>query len=126
MAILPYLDDWLVISPTEEQVIRDTAMLLGHVDMRLGLTVNFTKSNLTPCQVVSYLGLVLDSVAMRACFSPKRVATILQLLQRFRRGRLLEYSLFLRLIGMLTSASMVVPLGHLKLRPLQIWANGLH
>ncbi|XP_059894386.1 uncharacterized protein LOC132447566, partial [Gadus macrocephalus] len=125
MAILPYLDDWLVISPTREQAVRDTAMLLSHVD-RLGLMVNFTKSNLTPCRVVSYLGLVLDSVAMRACLSPKRVATILQLLQRFRRGKLLEYSLFLRLIGMLTSASMVVPLGLLELRPLQIWVNGLH
>ena len=58
MAILPYLDDWLVISPTQEQAIMNTATLLSHVD-RLGSKVNS---------------------AMRACLSPKRVATILQLL----------------------------------------------
>ncbi|XP_074506781.1 uncharacterized protein LOC141776850 [Sebastes fasciatus] len=125
LTILPYLDDWLLISPTVEHAVRDTATLLGHVS-QLGLTVNYTKSNLTPSQRVDYLGMTLDSESMRAFLSPKRVEAILQLIGCFQRGRVLKYGLFLRLLGMLTAASMVVPLGLLSLRPLQIWVNGLH
>nr|WPK86714.1 NLRC3-like protein 49 [Sebastes schlegelii] len=108
-----------------KHTVRDTATLLGHVS-QLGLTVNYTKSNLTPSQRVDYLGMTLDSQSMRAFLSPKRVEAILQLIGCFQRGRVLKYGLFLRLLGMLTAASMVIPPGLLSLRPLQIWVNGLH
>ena len=42
-----------------------------------------------------------------------------------QKGRKLPYSLFLRLTGMLTAASAVVPLGLQQLRPLRVWMNGL-
>ena len=122
---MPYLDDWLIVSPTAEQAVRDTAVLLRHVN-QLGLTVNYSKSSLTPSQKVDYLGMTLDSQVMRAFLSQKRVKNILQLIGCFRKGRVLRYSLFLKLLGMLTAASMVIPLGLLSLRPLQIWVNALH
>ncbi|XP_028302785.1 uncharacterized protein LOC114463411 [Gouania willdenowi] len=125
VSILPYLDDWLVISPTREQVLRDTAALFSHIG-NLGLKVNYAKSNLVPSQVVRYLGLVLDSSVMRASLSPERVSAILGLLRRFQHGTILQYGLVLRLMGMLASASMVVPLGLLTLRPFQVWMNSLH
>ena len=125
MQLLPYLDDWLVCAPTEEQVAQDTATLLRHVTL-LGITVNFPKSCLLPSQRAAFIGLTLDSRQMRASPIPRRVEAILQLLLRFRRDRRLRYSLFLRLQGMLTSVTAVVPLGLLYLRPFQIWINGLH
>ncbi|XP_030293378.1 uncharacterized protein LOC115593839 [Sparus aurata] len=125
LAVLPYLDDWLIVSPTAEQAVRDTAVLLGHVN-QLGLTVNYSKSSLTPSQKVDYLGMTLDSRLMRAFLSRKRVENILQLIGCFQRGRVLRYGLFLKLLGMLTAASMVIPLGLLSLRPLQVWVNTLH
>ena len=67
-------------------MVEDTAYHLSHV-ATLGLTVNSGKSCLVPSQQVAYLGLVLDSVAMSACLSPRRVSDILQLLPRFRSGR---------------------------------------
>lgn len=57
LTILPYLDDWLISSPTAEQLVRDTAVLLCE---RLGLTVNYTKRNLTPSQRGAYLGMTHD------------------------------------------------------------------
>ncbi|XP_074505795.1 uncharacterized protein LOC141775954 [Sebastes fasciatus] len=124
MLILPYLDDWLICALTREQAERDTASLLHHMT-RLGLTVNHAKSCLIPSQRVVFIGLTLDSRHMLAFPTPRRVNAILQLLLRFRKNRRLRYSLFLRLLGMLTSVTSVVPLGLLYLRPFQIWINGL-
>ncbi|GLD62678.1 uncharacterized protein AKAME5_001437000 [Lates japonicus] len=47
MKILPYLDNWLISAPSRAQVARDRAVLLSHT-ARLGLTLNFKKSSLTP------------------------------------------------------------------------------
>lgn len=124
MRILPYLDDWLICSATREQAIYNTTTLLAHVT-QLGLTVNFAKSSLIPSQRVVFIGVVLDSVMMRASPSPQRVDDILNLVSRVQRGTRLTYGLFLRLLGKLTAASSVIPLGLLSLRPLQVWVNGL-
>ncbi|XP_036956139.1 uncharacterized protein LOC119020706 [Acanthopagrus latus] len=125
MKILPYLDDWLVCAPSRSQVTSDTATLLSHV-AQLGLRVNFTKSCLVPSQNTLFLGMTLDSVAMKACPSPRRVDDILHLLLLFQEGRRLRYVQYMRLLGKLTAAATVVPLGLLALRPLQRWLNSFH
>ncbi|MEQ2191266.1 hypothetical protein XENOCAPTIV_025167, partial [Xenoophorus captivus] len=51
------------------------------------------------------------------------VADILQLFSQFRLVRWFPYITFLQLLGKLTSATRVVPLGLLLLRPLQRWLN---
>ncbi|XP_034001039.1 uncharacterized protein LOC117494304 [Trematomus bernacchii] len=125
MKILPYLDDWLICAPSRLQSTQDTALLLSHV-ARLGLRVNMEKICLNPSQSLTFIGVALDTVTMRACPSAQRLDDILQLLPLFKRGRSLAYILFLRLLGKLTAASTVVPLGLLSLRPLERWLNGLH
>ena len=90
MKVLPYLDDWLICAPSQSQAARDTARLLLHV-ARLGLTVNFVKSRLDPSQRVTYLGMVLDSDAMRAYLSPRRVTDILLCLPLFGYGRMVPF-----------------------------------
>lgn len=122
MKVLPYLDDWLVCAPSQSQVAQDTTTLLSHV-ARLGLTVNLKKSCLVPSQTITFLGMDLDTVTMKACLSLRRVDDILSLLPLFREGRWLPYVQFLRLLGKLTAAAAVVPLGLLLLRPLQRWLN---
>ena len=79
-----------------------------------------------PSQSIVFLGVSLDAVAMKACPSPQRVDGILRLLLLFREGRLLRYVEFLRLLGKLTAAATVVPLGLLSLRPLQRWLHSFH
>lgn len=123
LKVLPYLDDWLICAPSQAQAVQDTSILLAHV-AQLGLRVNFAKSCLNPSQRVTFIGVTLDTMAMRAQPSSQRVDDVLRLLPLFRWGRLLPYVMFLRLLGKLTSMTSVVPLGLLTLRPLQRWLNG--
>ncbi|XP_062372037.1 uncharacterized protein LOC134059609 [Sardina pilchardus] len=120
MKILPYLDDWLICAPSQSQLALDTTCLLSHV-ARLGLRVNFTKSCLEPSQSTVFLGVTLNAVTMKACPSPRRVDDILCRLLLFQEGRQFHYVEFLRILGKLTAAAAVVPLGLLSLRPLQRW-----
>ena len=120
LKVLPYLDDWLICAPSQSQAARDTAQLLLYV-ARLGLTVNFLKSRLDSFQQDTYLGMVLDSDAMRAYPSPQRVTDILLCLPLFGYGKMVPFILFLQLLGKLTAASAVVPLCLLSLRPMQMW-----
>ena len=91
--VLPYLNGWLVWAPSRSQVAQDTACLLSHV-ARLGLTVSTGNSCLDPSQQVTYLGMVLDSVAMRAYLTPRRVDDISHLLPIFRPGKKVPYIQF--------------------------------
>ncbi|KAL2100509.1 hypothetical protein ACEWY4_004903 [Coilia grayii] len=91
----------------------------------LGLRANYKKSSLVPCQETNFLGIHLDSRPLRATPSQARILNIYQLLGCFRRGRSLTLKSFLRLLGMLTAASSLVPLGLLDLRLLQHWLNDL-
>ncbi|KAK0155753.1 hypothetical protein N1851_001746 [Merluccius polli] len=125
LRILPYLDDWLICAQTRESAVHETAALLSHVT-QLGLTVNYDKCYLTPNQVVVFLGMALPADdGLPVVAAGRQHAHLLLLLLRFQKGREFLYSLFLRLTGMLTVASAVVPLGLLQLRPLQVWMNGL-
>ena len=58
--IVMYIDDALIVIPTEKQCQVDTTATLTLLD-RLGLTVNTEKSSLQPTQEISYLGFLLNS-----------------------------------------------------------------
>ena len=84
MRIFPYLDDWLVCARSRVDALSDLALLIEHVT-RLGLTVNYAKSSLTPSQGAVFIGIQLESQLMRAAPSRRRVDDIVQLVQQFRR-----------------------------------------
>lgn len=90
------------------------ALLLSHM-AQLGVRVNLEKSSLNPSQSITFIGMALDTVTMRACPSLQRVDDILHHLHIFQGGRSLPHILFLRLLGKLAAASAVVPLGLLSL-----------
>ncbi|XP_049321018.1 uncharacterized protein LOC125781314 [Astyanax mexicanus] len=124
MKILPYLDDWLICSLSRERAMADLKVLRSHV-AGLGLSINLEKSSLCPSQSVQFIGMNLDSRAMKASLTTQRVVSILGLLSRVHVGRCVRYSHLLRLLGMFTAAVCILPLGLLELRPFQIWMNHL-
>ena len=85
LTVLPYLDDWLIVPPMAEQAVRDTAVLLWHMN-QLGLKVNYSKSSLTPGKKGDYLGMTLNSLLMRALLSRKRVENILETIGCLEKG----------------------------------------
>ncbi|KAL2079594.1 hypothetical protein ACEWY4_025338 [Coilia grayii] len=85
--ILTYLDDWLVLGRSKDQVLRDTHRVHTHLTS-LGFMVNHSKSNYSPSQNVTFIGLELDSVAMRARLSQERIRSLSNCLALFRNWRL--------------------------------------
>ena len=104
-----YLDDWLVQSASRESLLRDlqTVLQLCH---ELGIVVNPQKSNLVPSQVVQYLGVVIDSTSFRASPSEERIS----------RLQSTAASLWLSLLGVLSSLAHLVPGGRLRMWALQL------
>ena len=113
-----YLDDWLVQSSSRESLLRDLQTVLQHCH-ELGIVVNPQKSNLVPSQVVQYLGVVIDS-SFRASPSQECISKLQSTAEEFRSSASPPASLWLSLLGVLSSLAHLVPGGRLRMRSLQI------
>ncbi len=118
--ILNYLDDWLILAQSREQLgdHRD----LVHLS-QLGLRVNWEKSKLSPVQRISFLSVELDSVSVTARLTEERAQAVLNCLSSFRGRNVVPLKQFQRLLGHMASAAAVTPLGLLHMRPLQYWLH---
>ena len=114
-----YLDDWLVQSSSRDSLVRDlqTVLSLCH---ELGIVVNPQKSNLVPSQIVQYLGVLIDSTSFRASPSQDRISRLLSTADVFRSSASPPASLWLSLLGALSSLAHLVPGGRLRMRSLQL------
>ncbi len=81
--ILNYLDDWLILAQSREQLGEHRDLVLRHLS-QLGLLVNWEKSKLSPVQRISFLGVELDSVSMMARLTEERAQAVLNWLSSFR------------------------------------------
>ncbi|CAM4649880.1 unnamed protein product [Leuciscus chuanchicus] len=120
MRVLNYLDDWLILAQSRSQLVEHRTILLDHLE-NLGITVNWTKSSLNPGQTISFLGTILDSQSMTARLSPQRVLHTQRVARSFRCGASTPLKTFQRMLGLMASASPVLQLGLLRMRPLQFW-----
>ncbi len=57
--ILNYLDDWLILAQSWDQLCEHRDLVLSYLS-QLGLQVNWEKSKLSPMQRISFLGMELD------------------------------------------------------------------
>ncbi len=118
--ILNYLDDWLILAQSREQLGDHRDLVLRHLS-QLGLRVNWEKSKLSPVQRISFLGVELDSVSMTARLTEERAQAVLNC--SFRGRNVVPLKQFQRLLGHMASAAAVTPLGLLHMRPLQHWLH---
>ena len=65
IAIFPYLDDGLLVGPSEESLARQVPLVLSQCE-RLGLVINDKKSVLVPARLTKFIGADLDSTLGRA------------------------------------------------------------
>ena len=82
--------------------------------------VNPQKSNLIPSQVVQYLGVVINTTSFRASPSPERISRLLSTAGEFQSSASPPASLWLSLLGVLSSLAHLVPGGRLRMRSLQL------
>ena len=114
-----YLDDWLGQSSSLESLLRDLQTVL-HLCHELGIVVNPQKSNLVPSQVVQYLGVIIDTTSFRASPSQERISRLQSTAEEFQSSASPPASLWLSLLGVLSSLAHLVPGGRLQMRSLQL------
>lgn len=119
-SIAYYLDDLLLIAPSPQLAMERTTQLVLHLS-KLGLTVNWKKSAPWPARQTTYLGLAIDSEGMTATISDERWQATQAQLSRFIPGQTVTVRQLQRLLGLMSSAHQVVPLGLLFMRSIQGW-----
>ncbi len=120
--ILNYLNDWLILAQSREQLGDYRDLVLRHLG-QLGLRVNWEKSKLSPVQRISFLGVELDSMSMTARLTEERAQAVLNCLSSFRGRNVVPLKQFQRLLGHMASAAAVTLLRLLHMRPLQHWLH---
>ena len=117
--MLRYLDDWLILASSELACLQSRDRLLT-VCTELGIQVNLTKSSLVPTQSLVYLGMEIRSLPFIARPTPARVSNLLRLIEEFLSTPSPSASLWRRLLGHLSSLTLLVPGGMLRMRLLQL------
>ena len=113
-----YLDDWLTLA-------RSRAVCQGHTDqvlestLELGFRVNFKKSDLSPSQNFTYLGMKFDTLAYTVAPSDQRVLAFIKKRDLLLSQGRTTYRQLSALLGMMESMTTLLPLGRLFKRPLQ-------
>ena len=117
--MLRYLDDWLILASSELACLQSRDRLLT-VCTELGIQVNLTKSSLVPTQSLVYLGMEIRSLPFIARPTPARVGNLLRLIEEFLSTLSPPTFLWRWLLGHLSSLTLLVPDGMLRMRLLQI------
>ena len=120
--ILRYLDDWLVLASTFQEIVRARDFLLW-LCRQLGIHVNLPKSSLDPSQTRDYLGMTITFSPLRVFPTLKRIQKLSLLLHEFLSDRQHPVSVWRQLLGVMSSLSALVPGARLHMRSLQLRLN---
>ena len=118
-----YLDDWLVLAESEPEVRRALVRLL-QICNDLGIVVNLSKSDLEPKTQAKYLGLLLDSVALKAFPTEARINRFMETTARFMAQNSPPARLWQSVLGHMASLEKLVPGARLRMRSLQFALKG--
>ncbi len=121
--ILNYLDDWLILAQSQDQLCEHRDLVLSHLS-QLGLRVNWEKSKVCRRRGSLFLVWSLDSVNQTARLMQERAQSVLNCLNTFKIRTAAPLKHFQRLLGHMVAAAAVTPLGLLHMRPLQHWLHG--
>ncbi|XP_061480679.1 uncharacterized protein LOC133383639 [Rhineura floridana] len=113
----PYLDDLLVRALSRLQCQKDVETILECL-RKHGFVVNLDKSMLVPSQVISHLGVVIDSSNFRIWLNKERVSKIQALMQQVVASESTDLMILAKLQGMLVCCQDLVSWSRFHSRPL--------
>uniref|UniRef100_A0A914YX61 Reverse transcriptase domain-containing protein n=1 Tax=Panagrolaimus superbus TaxID=310955 RepID=A0A914YX61_9BILA len=122
--LIVYLDDWLFIAETAEQLAEDLRLSTA-LFKALGLIVNEQKSQLTPVQQIEFLGLNIDSCNMTFSVPLVKQEKIKSLANELLESETIPARKISKLCGMLASVKLACNFGALKARYLQRSLKGV-
>ena len=118
ISVIPYLDDWLIHHPDRQVLLRHQALLLDTLDL-VFFILNLKKSELDLTQDLQFLGIHLRLDLGKALLPESKAGEIVACARHLSSLEVLNYTQVSQLLGSLNSASGLIPLGRLYLRPLQ-------
>lgn len=114
-----YIDDLLVIAP-DQLTCRTNVLAMAAFFQRLGLTVNFKKSVLSPTQEIEFLGLVLNSVTQTVSVSAEKLAHLQRDAKTLTRREALPTRELAAFLGRLVAVRPAIPVTLLHTRHLEL------
>jgi hypothetical protein len=120
MTIFSYVDDFLLIAPSQQQCAEQTAQAMALLDC-LGWSVNLAKSSLLPEPEKEFLGFLLSCAAIpKIKFTPKRLHSCRHEVNRLTRhaSRELPVRRVSQVVGLCVSMTRAFSLGKTMLRSL--------
>lgn len=97
-------------------MLRDLADAILTQLRSLWLRLTVTKSDLSPSQMMTFLGMVWDSTSMQEWQSPAWVESILSTVKDFRLGQEISVCQYQKLFGLMAATANVISLGFLYTR----------
>ena len=116
--MLRYLDDWLISAPSKDSCLQARDETLRTCET-FGIAVNLAKSTLEPTQLITYLGIVIESQTLRVSPTPSRQENLKSLVTLFLSQNPQPASLWQRVLGHLASLTQLIPGGRLRTRSMQ-------
>ena len=113
-----YLDDWLVLAESVPAARLALDRLLRLCD-DLAIVVNLKKSDLQPKTQVKYLGLLIDSIRLRAFPTEERIGRFMEVTTRFLALQQPTARMWQSVLGHMASLEKLVPGARLCMRSLQ-------
>ena len=117
--MIVYIDDILILAETKEKA-QEQAKALVYLLECLGFIINKKKSELTPAQIMDFLGLTVDTVLMQLRLPGGKMKKIRAEARRMEREERVSAHALSRLIGKMNDTSKVIPPAPLFYRHLQM------
>ena len=114
-----YLDDLLLKNPTPSLLIQDRDALLSLL-ASLGWMVNREKSDLTPSQTFSHLGMLFQTDHNKVSLTQKRITTLVEAVSQMLIQKGGPVRFWLRALGLMNAASDLLLFGKRNYRRLQL------
>ena len=113
-----YLDDWLLLASSEKLCLQHLQRVLS-LCHELGFILNEEKSELSPKQVFTYLGMSFNTTAWTVSPSYLRIERLQNRLSSLIAAPVASARKLAGLLGTMESLSPLLPLGRLHKRPFQ-------
>lgn len=123
--IIVYLDDFL-LACQDLTTLKNQIKLTIKVLTELGWIINWEKSHLVPTHKLEFLGIIWDTEKNVKSISTRKIRKIEEALHQIRIARHWTWRKAKSLLGLLTFAAFVVPLGPLNCRLIQRAVNRLN
>ena len=118
MRTVIYLDDILVLAENKEDLVLQVHQVTTLLE-QLGFTINIQKSSLEPAHLITYLGVVVDSVTMKFLLTEEKVQQISNICKQALAAQKVSAQDLSSIVGKLVAARSAILPAPIHVRQLQ-------